>query len=102
MKEINMSINPDLNICVVKTNTKTGEKSWHYGKNIVTNDGDLYYAQQAVETGTPTSDFGGANGRIELRTGSATPAKGDVFTQVTTPIPPPIHPFSTTAIFFKL
>ena len=35
MKEINMRINPDLNICVVKTNTKTGEKSWHYGKNIV-------------------------------------------------------------------
>ena len=35
-----MRINPELNICVVKTNTATGEKSWHYGKNIVTNDGD--------------------------------------------------------------
>jgi len=74
-----MRINPELNICIVKTNTVTGEKTWHYGKNIVTNDGDLYYAQQAVET-SPTSDFGGSNGRMELRTGSATPAKGDVFT----------------------
>ena len=91
MKEISMRTNPELNICVVKTNTKTGEKSWHYGKNIVTNDGDLYYAQQAVETGTPTSDFGGSNGRMELRTGSATPAKGDVFTQVATPIPTSIQ-----------
>jgi len=54
MKEINMRINPELNICIVKTNTVTGEKTWHYGKNIVTNDGDLYYAQQAVET-SPTS-----------------------------------------------
>ena len=91
-----MSINPDLNICVVKTNTKTGEKSWHYGKNIVTNDGDLYYAQQAVETGSPTSDFGGSNGRMELRTGSATPAKADVFTQVTTPIPTTIQEIDST------
>ena len=89
-----MRINPELNICVVKTNTITGEKSWHYGKNIVTNDGDLYYAQQAVEA-TPTSDFGGSNGRMELRTGSATPAKADVFTQVTTPIPTSIHPMDS-------
>ena len=85
MKEINMRINPELNICIVKTNTTTGEKTWHYGKNIVTNDGDLYYAQQAVEA-TPTSDFGGSNGRMELRTGTVTPAKGDAFQQVTTPI----------------
>ena len=90
-----MRINPELNICVVKTNTITGEKSWHYGKNIVTNDGDLYYAQQAVEA-TPTSDFGGSNGRMELRTGSATPAKGDVFTQVTTPIPTSIQEIDST------
>ena len=90
-----MRINPELNICVVKTNTITGEKSWHYGKNIVTNDGDLYYAQQAVEA-TPTSDFGGSNGRMELRTGSATPAKADVFTQVTTPIPTSIQEIDST------
>jgi len=64
---------------------KEGSKTWIYGKNIVTNDGDLYYAQQAVET-TPTSDFGGSSGRMELRTGSATPAKGHVYSDVTTPV----------------
>jgi len=70
-----MRINPDLNICIVKENQNTGEKTWYHAKNIVTNDGDLYYAQ-----------FGGSNGRMELRTGSATPAKGDTFQQVTTPV----------------
>ena len=82
---ITTQINPDLNDCIVKENVVTGKKTWYYGKNIVTNDGDLYYAQQAVEE-TPTSDFGGSNGRMELRTGSATPAKDDVFSDVTTPI----------------
>ena len=84
-KPVGNQINPDLNICIVKENS-SGEKTWFYGKNIVTNDGDLYYAQQAVETGSPTSDFGGASGRMELRTGSATPAKAHVYSDVTTPI----------------
>ena len=82
---INMRINPDLNICIVKINGETGEKTWYHTKNIVTNDGDLYYAQKSVAE-SPTSDFGGANGRMELRTGSATPAKDDVYSDVTTPI----------------
>ena len=33
---------------------------------------------------------------MELRTGSATPAKGDVFTQVTTPIPTSIQEIDST------
>ena len=84
-KPVGTQINPDLNVCIVKENNDTGDKTWYYAKNIVTNDGDLYYAQQAVE-GTPTSDFGGSSGRMELRTGSATPAKGHVYSDVTTPI----------------
>ena len=84
-KPVGNQINPDLNVCIVKENTTTGQKTWLYTHNIVTNDGDLYYAQQAVE-GTPTSDFGGSSGRMELRTGSATPAKGHVYSDVTTPI----------------
>ena len=80
-----MRINPDLNICIVKTNQDTGEKTWYHAKNIVTNDGDLYYAQKAVAE-TPTSDFGGSSGRMELRTGSATPAKAHVYSDVTTPV----------------
>ena len=84
-KPVGTQINPDLNICIVKENNDTGDKTWYYAKNIVTNDGDLYYAQQAVET-TPTSDFGGSDGRMELRTGSATPAKGHVYSDVATPV----------------
>ena len=80
-----MRINPDLNICIVKTNQDTGEKTWYHAKNIVTNDGDLYYAQKAVAE-TPTSDFGGSIGRMELRTGSATPAKAHTYSDVTTPV----------------
>ena len=84
-KPVGNQISPDLNVCIVKENTTTGQKTWLYTHNIVTNDGDLYYAQQAVE-GTPTSDFGGSSGRMELRTGSATPAKSHVYSDVTTPV----------------
>ena len=84
-KPIGTQINPDLNICIVKENTLTGEKTWYYAKNIVTNDGDLYYAQSACGE-TPTSDFGGSDGRMELRTGAATPAKSDTYNEVTTPV----------------
>ena len=76
-------INPDLNVCIVKEDSE-GNKSWLYAENIVTNDGDLYYAQKAAGE-SPTSDFGGSSGRMELRTGSATPAKGDTYNSVTTP-----------------
>ena len=77
-------INPDLNVCIVKEDSE-GNKSWLYAKNIVTNDGDLYYAQKSAGE-SATSDFGSASGRMELRTGSATPAKGDTYNSVTTPI----------------
>ena len=77
-------INPDLNVCIVKEDSE-GNKSWLYAKNIVTNDGDLYYAQKSAGE-SPTSDFGGSSGRMELRTGSATPAKGDTYNSVTTPV----------------
>ena len=84
-KPVGNQINPDLNVCIVKENTLTGQKTWLYTHNIVTNDGDLYYAQKSV-AGTPTSDFGGSDGRMELRTGSATPAKAHVYSDVTTPV----------------
>ena len=84
-KPMTNEINPNLNICIVKENQETGKKTWLYAKNIVTNDGDLFYAQQALAE-TPTSDFDGANGRMELRTGAATPAKADTYNELTTPI----------------
>jgi len=57
-------INQDLNVCIVRESIN-GDKTWYYAKNIVTNDGDLFYAQQA---------------------GTVTPAKGDTYTTVTTPV----------------
>jgi hypothetical protein len=83
-KPVGNQINPDLNICIVKE-AQDGTKTWYYAKNIVTDDGDLFYAQQSVGE-TPTSDFDGASGRMELRTGTATPAKSDTYTSVTTPV----------------
>lgn len=77
---------PTMNICFVKTNTITGEETYHYGKNIITVDGNLFYAQKAAEDAVITSDFAGANGRMELRTGAATPANTDVYSNVTTPV----------------
>ena len=63
-KPVGNQISPDLNVCIVKENTTTGQKTWLYTHNIVTNDGDLYYAQRATET-SPTSDFSGSNARME-------------------------------------
>ena len=40
------NINPKLNICVVKTD-ENGNKTWLYGQNMVTDDGDIYYATRA-------------------------------------------------------
>ena len=84
-KPIGTQINPDLNICIVKENIETGDKTWYYAKNIVTNAGDLFYAQQSVGE-APTDDFDGASGRMQVRTGVVTPAKTDVYTQFTTPV----------------
>ena len=44
------NIDPKNNICLVQTCTD-GSKHWFYGKNLVTNDGDIYYAQQSTYTG---------------------------------------------------
>lgn len=43
-------------------------------KNIVCNDGDLYYAQMAMSE-TPTNDF--TAGGLKLGTGTTAPTKGD-------------------------
>jgi len=75
-------------VVVVLTNEKTGQKRTYTSKNIVTNDGDLYYAERAalLTTGTPISpvptNFTDANGVpdmiMELYNGaSGAPAKGN-------------------------
>jgi len=59
--------------------------NWIYTHNLVTNDGDIYYAQQAV-TEAPAANEDFEAGRMELRTGTATPAKADTYNEVTTPV----------------
>jgi hypothetical protein len=76
-------LNPNNNICIVRNNEYAG-KEWFYTHNLVTDQGDLYYAQLSAGE-SPTEDFGGANGRMELRTGAATPAKADTYNEVATP-----------------
>ena len=56
-----------------------------WGLNIVTNNGDIYYATKAVG-GTPADNYGGANGRMELADGVQTIAKTDQYGQVNSPI----------------
>ena len=79
-----ITLNPDYNICIVKESVN-GDKTWFYTKNIVTDAGDLFYAQKGAGE-SPTNNFAGTSGRMELRTGSATPAKSDTYQQVTTPV----------------
>lgn len=57
----------------------------NWGFNIVTNNGDIYYATKAVG-GTPADNYGGANGRMELADGVQTIAKTDQYAQVNSPI----------------
>lgn len=51
------------------------------GLNIVTNDGDLYYAQSACAE-TPTDDFDGASSGLRMGSSATAPTKTD--TDVTT------------------
>lgn len=52
------------------------------GHNIVTNDGDEYYAEVGGQE-TPTNDFGGANGRIVVLDNSGdAPGKASNFSNI--------------------
>lgn len=61
------------------------KKGWFYGKNLVGTDGDIYYAKKGAGE-TPTTNENFIGGRIEFRTGAATPAKADTYSAVTTPV----------------
>ena len=83
----NQSYDPRNNIVAVlgKKEGKSIIPKWIFGKNIVTDDGDIYYALKGAGE-TPATNENFIQGRMELRTGSATPAKGDTYTDVTTPV----------------
>lgn len=73
-------------VIAVKENVVTGAKLVMRGKNIVTNNGEIYYAQMTCST-TPTDDFD--NSTAGLRLGQGTTGGGNstdvgVNTEVTT------------------
>jgi hypothetical protein len=68
-------------VIAVLENKKTGNKKIIHGVNIVTNDGDTYYAQSACGE-TPDDDFDAAAGGLRLGSDNTTPTKTD--TDVTT------------------
>ena len=85
-------IDPKNNICVVLKKAD-GTKQWFYGANIVTNDGDIYYAKRACgETPATDENFGtvasGAGATCILNNPSSadTLAKTDAYQHVLTPI----------------
>ena len=86
------TLDPKNNICVVLKKTD-GTKHWFYGSNIVTNDGDIYYAKRACgETPATDENFGavasGAGATCILNNPSSadTLAKTDAYQHVLTPI----------------
>ena len=85
-------IDPKNNICVVLKKAD-GTKQWFYGANIVTNDGDIYYAKRACgETPATDENFGevasGAGATCILNNPSSADslAKTDAYQHVLTPI----------------
>lgn len=82
------TLDPKNNICVVLTK-QDGSKHWFYGSNIVTNDGDIYYAiRGAGDTPLSNENFGKTKASCILQNPSSadTPAKTDDYGEVTTPI----------------
>lgn len=58
-------------------NVKTGKRRIIHGLNIVTNDGDTYYAQMACGE-APDDDFDGASAGIRLGSDNTAPDKADI------------------------
>lgn len=85
-KQLPTEIDPKNNICVVVTH-QDGSKDWWYGSNLVTNDGDIFYAKQAAEE-TPASneDFKTSACVLQNPSSADTIAKTDAYGQVTDPI----------------
>jgi hypothetical protein len=85
-KELPTEIDPKNNICLVVSHLD-GSKDWWYGANLVTNDGDIYYAKKAAgETPASNEDFGASACVLQNPSSANTIAKTDAYVQVTNPI----------------
>lgn len=76
-------------VTVVLENKKTGEKKTFETENIVTDAGDLFYAQRAVKTSIPTNFVDGSgdfDGVMELGTAGASPGKASNRSNMTTKV----------------
>ena len=90
-------LDPKNNICVVQELTD-GTKHWFYGSNLVTDDGDLYYAQQSTYTGAgsgagssaPSPNFFACTAVLQNPSSADSSGsrafKNDTFAQVSNPI----------------
>ena len=85
-KELPSEIDPKNNICLVVTH-KDGSKDWWYGANLVTNDGDIYYAKKAAgETPASNENFGASACVLQNPSSADTIAKTDDYDDVNSPI----------------
>ena len=85
-KELPKEIDPKNNICLVVSHLD-GSKDWWYGSNLVTNDGDIYYAKKsASETPASNENFGASACVLQNPSSANTIAKTDAYGQVTNPI----------------
>ena len=85
-KQLPKEIDPKNNICLVVSHLD-GSKDWWYGSNLVTNDGDIYYAKKsASETPASNENFGASACVLQNPASANTIAKTDAYGQVTNPI----------------
>lgn len=63
-------------VLAVLENVETGEVKVVEGKNIVTNDGDVYYAESVAAIG-PSDDFDAASSGLRLGSDNTAPTKTD-------------------------
>lgn len=80
----NLPYDPRNNVISV-LNHGTERAAWVFGRNIVTDDGDIYYAKKGAGE-SPASNENFLQARCELRTTADTPAKADAYTNVAGPI----------------
>lgn len=70
--EMPADIDPSNNIRVVLENQQTGNKRYWYGSNIVTNDGDIYYAKRGADE-NPATDEDFKQGKCILQNPGSSP-----------------------------
>ena len=83
--ELPTEIDPKNNIFAVLENQKTGKKRFWYGANLVTDDGDIYYAKMGADE-TPATNELFKQGKCVLQNPTASPplAKTDTWTNFNT------------------